>query len=139
MAFDALVLNARLRQSLVSVRSLGRRGLRIAAAETSSHVPAFSSRWCQQAFVFPVEEGTENYFAHLWELLERTGARVLIPSHDGTIALLRRHRAQLEQRARVALPDERALTIAVNKERTLAVARRLGLHVPRGCVVRTVS
>src|SRR2546422_580681 len=51
MAFDALVLNARLRQSLVTVRSLGRRGLRVAAVETSNHVPAFSSRWCQRSLV----------------------------------------------------------------------------------------
>ena len=139
MAFDALVLNARLRQSLVTVRSLGRRGLRVAAVETSNHVPAFSSRWCQRGFVFPTEGGTDAYVAHLTDFLERTGARVLIPSHDGTIALLRRHRAQLKQRARVALAAERTLTIAVNKERTLALAQRLGLHVPRSLVVRTVS
>src|SRR5713101_982094 len=139
MAFDALVLNARLRQSLVTVRSLGRRGLCVAAAETSNHVPAFSSRWCQRGFVFPADEGSDDYAAQLTAFLERTGARVLIPAHDGTIELLRRHRSQLEQRARVALADERTLTIAVNKERTLARAQRLGLHVPRSLVVRTVS
>jgi predicted ATP-grasp superfamily ATP-dependent carboligase len=137
MSFDALVLNARLRQSLVTVRSLGQRGLRVAAVDTSSRVPAFASRWCQRGFVFPVEEGTEAYFAHLGELLERTGARVLIPSHDGTIAMLRRHRAWLEQRVRLALADERTIAVAVNKERTLAVAQSLGLQVPRSCVVRT--
>jgi predicted ATP-grasp superfamily ATP-dependent carboligase len=40
---------------------------------------------------------------------------------------------------RVALADEGPLTVAVNKEQTLAVARRLGLHVPRSLVVRTIS
>jgi predicted ATP-grasp superfamily ATP-dependent carboligase len=139
MAYDALVLNAQLRQSLVTVRSLGRRGLRVAAVETSNHVPAFASRWCQRGFVFPAEDGTDAYLTHLTELLERTGARVLIPSHDGTIALLRRHRLQLEQRVRLALADERTLNIAVNKERTLALAQRLGLRVPRSLVVRTSS
>src|SRR2546428_1472694 len=139
MRFDGLVLNAPLRQSLVTVRSLGRRGLRVAAVATVSNAPAFSSRWCQQGFVFPAMEATDAYSARLEEWLERTGARVLISSHDGTIALLRAHRARLEQRVRLALAGEGALTIAVNKERTLAVARRLGLHVPREVVVRGVG
>src|SRR3989442_11257085 len=139
MAFDALGLDARLRQSLVAVRSLGRRALSVAALETSSEAPAFSSRWCQRGFVCPPVDTTGAYLAFLEQLLERTGARVLIPSHDGTIALLRQHRARLEQRVCIALANERAMTIAVNKERTLAVAKRLGISVPRGLVVRTVD
>ena len=139
MSFDALVLNASLRQSLVTVRSLGRQGLRVAAAGTFPNAPAFSSRWCQQGFVFPPEEAADAYLAVLEDWLERTGARVLISSHDGTIALLRTHRARLEQRVRLALADERALAIAVNKERTLAAAQCLGLHVPREAVVCDVA
>ena len=137
--FDALVLNAALRQSLVAVRSLGRRGLQVAAAGTHPSTPAFSSRWCRQGFAFPPEEMLGAYLATLEEWLERTGARVLIASNDATIALLRRHRARLEPRVCLALADERALTIAVNKERTFGVARRLGLHVPREMVVREVG
>src|SRR5256885_6022541 len=75
----------------------------------------------------------------LEELLDCSGAEVVVSSHDGTIALLRAHRARLEQRVRLALADERALSIAVNKERTLEAARRLGLDVPREVVVRAVE
>jgi len=137
--FDALVLNAPLRQSLVTVRSLGRRGLQVAAAGTHPNTPALSSRWCQQGFVFPSEDAMGAYLAILEDWLERTGARVLLASNDATIALLRLHRARLEPRVRLALADERPLAIAINKERTLAVARHLGLHVPRGVVVRGVG
>jgi len=63
----------------------------------------------------------------------------LISSHDGTIELLRQHRSRLEQRVRIALAREPAMITAVNKERTLAVARRLGIGVPRSLVVSTVS
>ena len=42
---DVLVLDAGLRQSLVTVRSLGRRGLAVAAANRTLDVPAFRSRW----------------------------------------------------------------------------------------------
>ncbi len=136
MEFDALVLNAQLRQSLVAVRSLGRRGLRVAAAGTVSNAPAFSSRWCQRGFVFAAAEATDAYGVMLEEWLERHAAPVLISSHDGTMALLRARRARLEQRVSLALANEPALTIAVDKERTLAVASRLGLHVPREVVIR---
>jgi len=136
MKFDALVLNGALRQSLVAVRSLGRRGLQVAAAGTHPNTAAFSSRWCRQGFVFPPEEAPGAYAATLDAWLEHAGAPVLIASHDGTIALLREQRARFAPRVRLALADERALAIAVNKERTLAVARRLGLHVPREMVVR---
>jgi len=133
------VLDGRLRQSLVTVRSLGRLGRSVAAVDTVSHVPAFSSRWCRSGFVCPAEEGTDAYVAYLEEVLERVGARILIPSADGTIALLRRHRARVQQRVRIALADEPALAIAVSKERTLAVAKRLGVGVPRTVFVSTLD
>src|SRR5690349_6993252 len=86
-AYDALVLDGRLRQSLVTIRSLGSRGKHVAALETVSNVPAFSSRWCQRGIVCPAAEGTEAYLAYLEQVLDSTGTRVLISSSDGTIAL----------------------------------------------------
>src|SRR5262249_55860039 len=58
---------------------------------------------------------------------------------DGTIALIRQHRERLEQRVRIALAKEPALSIAINKEQTLAIAQQLGLGVPRGATVHSVS
>ncbi len=139
IAFNALILDASLRQSLVTVRALGRRGISVAAVESFNKGPAFSSRWCQQGFVCPAYEGSAAYLAHLEQLLRHIDARVLIPSADGTIALLLQYRTRLEQRVRIALANEPALTIALNKERTLAVAKGLGLNVPRSLVVETVS
>ena len=141
MAFDALVLNASLRQALVTVRSLGRRGLRVAAAATVRTAPAFSSRWCKQGFVFPPEDASDAYLARLEQWLDATGARTIIPSHDGTIALLRRHRARVDcgGKTRIALAEESGLAVAVNKERTSAVAKSLGLRVPHEAVIRDVD
>ena len=137
--YDALVLEAKLRQSLVTVRSLGSRGLRVAAMETFDGVPTFWSRWCQQAFVCATDGSPEAYLRSLEQMLDRTGARVLIISSDAHAELIRRHREQLEKRTRIALAKEPALGIALNKERTLEVAERLGLRVPRAVTVRSVS
>ena len=137
--FEALVLDARLRQSLATVRSLGSRGLRVAAVGSSARLPSFSSRWCQQSFICPADEGTEAYIFYLEQLLDHIRARVLITSSDATLALVRRYRGRLEQRTSIALAREPALGIAINKERTLEVARQLGLSVPKGVIVKEVS
>jgi predicted ATP-grasp superfamily ATP-dependent carboligase len=136
---DVLVLDAALRQSLVTVRSLGSRGVRVAALETSDSVPAFSSRWCHQKIICPADEGTEEYLAYLEQALDSTGVRVLITSSDGTLALLRRYRKQLEQRVHIALAKESALAMAINKEQTLEIAKRVGMAIPRGVNVGSVG
>ena len=136
--YDALVLGAEHRASLVTARSLGSRGLRIAVLGPA-RAPVFSSRWCQQAFVYPSSESTEAYLHNLEQLLDHTGVRVLIPLSDGAVELVRRHRERLEQRVRIALAREPALGIAINKEQTLEVARRLRLAIPCSITVGSVS
>ena len=106
---DALILDASLRQSLVSVRSLGSRELRIAALDTINAAPAFSSRLCQHSFVCPFSRATEGYLAYLEQLLELIGARVLIPSSDSTVALVRQYRERLEKQVSIALAKEPGL------------------------------
>lgn len=138
-SFDALILDACLRQSLVSVRSLGKHGRRVAALDTLHAAPTFSSRWCQRSFVSPSHEATEEYLIYLEQLLELTGAHVLISSSDSTIALLRQHRERLERQVLIALAKEPALSIAVNKEQTLEIASRLGISVPRGVSMKSVD
>ena len=136
---DVLVLNARLRQSLVTVRSLGNRGMRVAALDSIGSVPAFSSRWCHKQFVCHGDEATEDYLTSLEQALDHCGANVLITSADSTIALIRLHRERLEQRVHLALAKEPALGIAINKEQTLDIARQLGLGIPRGVLVKSES
>lgn len=139
--YDALILDARLRQSLVTVRSLGSHGLRVAAMESFDGlpVPTFSSHWCQHKLVCPAHEATKDYLTYLEQILDATRVQVLIPSADSTIALVRQYREQLERRVRIALAREPALGIAINKEQTLDIAKRLGMGVPHAVTIRTVS
>ncbi len=91
--YDTLILDAKCRQSLAAVRSLGQRGVRIAALEVedlAQIVPTFSSRWCQQAFVAPsYKHDPEPFIGYLEHLLDNNKVQVLIPSIDGTLAVMR--------------------------------------------------
>lgn len=138
---DVLVLSARQRQSLVAIRSLGQRGLRVAALETPAcpAPPAFASRWCHQKIINPTYQDAREELASFQRLLVSTGARVVIPTADSDVALLRRYREQTGNEAGLAIARESALAIAVSKERTLEVAARLGLRVPRGVTLGSVD
>jgi len=135
---DVLVLDGRQRQSLVAVRSLGRAGLRVGVAEVGSAPPAAASRWCLARERQPEPDGDpEGFVESLGEILSRRAPNVLIPAHDGTVEALRSCRDRLE--ASVALASETALEVAVDKERTVALADRLGVARPRTVVVRDPS
>jgi len=136
---DVLILDAGLRQSLVSIRSLGRHGLRVAALEAAANVPAFSSRWCQYKNLSRVNEGREQYLIPLEQTLNRTAARVLITSSDATVDLIRQHRERLERRVSIALAKEVALSIAINKQKTRESAERLGLAIPNAVTINNVD
>lgn len=145
--YDTLVLDAKLRQSLTTVRSLGRRGKYVAAMEVanlvekSKHIPSFLSRWCHGTYISPgYKQQTESFLAYLQQFLQAKGARTIISSSDGTIAVLRKHRTELEQMGvRLALAKEQALAIAINKDQTLQVATQLGINIPKGVALTSVE
>lgn len=138
--FDALVLDAQANQALVTIRSLGKKGLRVAAmGAVGKLVPAFSSKWCSLALISPAKEGTEGYANYLIAFLKQNKVGVIYTSSDGTVALLSKYRKKISKYANLALASDAALAIAVNKNNTLAVAKKLGIHIPQSYKVSKVE
>jgi predicted ATP-grasp superfamily ATP-dependent carboligase len=137
---NALILDASLRQSLVAVRCLGRAGVRVHAGATGRSTPAFASRYCQGAACLPEVADDPDAFADaVRDLARRTGRPVIFTSHDGSIDVLSARRRELEECAFLALADNRALTIAADKRKTLALAAKLGIPVPTSLVVADIE
>lgn len=138
--YDALILDARARQSLAAIRSLGRHDLRVVAADTIPRVAGFTSRFCTDHIVIPTwENDPDAAIACIETFLAQHRVRVLIPAADGTIEALRRARERLRPRVALALANEAALEIAVDKEKTLAAARRLGMRILRNMILHSVD
>jgi predicted ATP-grasp superfamily ATP-dependent carboligase len=137
--YDVLVLDAASRQSLASARSLGRAGLRVALGECfaecdpSLPVLAFRSRYSARNVVLPSFATDITAFADaVAEFVRENPTRMILPGSDGAIAALMPRREQLAALGCVlALPSTAALEIANDKDRTLAVARGLGIEHPR--------
>ncbi len=131
-----LVLDGQERQSLLSVRRLGPRGVTVFVAEGGEGVPASVSRWCAGRAVLPdVGQGADAYIDALIELCRTIGTPVIVPSHDGVIEALRARRPDVDAVGRLALGSNRALATVVEKEASLEMARELGFHVPVGRTV----
>ncbi len=142
--FDVLVLDASTRQSLSAVRSLGRAGLRVATAECYADcdpgmpVLASRSRYSCHTEILPNFAVDSVGFADaVVELVTRHPTPVVLPASDGTIAALRPRRAILERLGtRLALPSDSVLEVANDKDRTLVVARELGIGLPETLLIR---
>jgi predicted ATP-grasp superfamily ATP-dependent carboligase len=137
------VLDAEGRQALAAIRSLGQAGLSVGAVVCDSRQRVAlgqRSRWARvRPVVSDFATDPEAYAHDVVALTERLGASMVLPCHDGSIEALRSHRHQIERRAGLALASEAALELAVDKRRTVALAKQLGIGVPTNIEVHDVS
>ena len=137
--YDVLILDASVKQSLAGVRSLGQAGLRVAAGDSVAQfdpavpLPAFRSRYCQRSVTLPdLVTDTSAFVSAVIEFVRENSTRAVMPAGDITIGVLRPYRQQLAALGCfLALAPEQALEIANDKDRTLAIARELGILYPR--------
>ncbi len=137
--FDVLLLDAASRQSLASVRSLGRAGLRVVVGECFAEcdpdlpVLSFRSRYSAANVVLASFVDDIVGFADEVVAFVRTHpTRVVLPASDGSIAALLPRRTELAGLGcTLALPSDASLEIANDKDRTLEVAQRLGIDGPK--------
>jgi predicted ATP-grasp superfamily ATP-dependent carboligase len=137
--YDILILDAGYKQSLASARSLGRAGLRVALAECfvecdpALPVLAFQSRYSSCNVVLPSYAADPGMFAAaVLEFIREHPTRVVLPTGDGVISALMPHRDKFRALGCVlALASNSALEIATDKDRTLEVAQKLDIDIPR--------
>jgi predicted ATP-grasp superfamily ATP-dependent carboligase len=133
------VLDAEHRQALTTMRSLSRSGIDVGAVACISEAlwaPAFKSRWCRFSAAVPdFDKDADAYVDAIADLLDKHPARMVLPSHDGSIQTIRARRAELERRTFLPLACEAALDIAASKTQTLALATELGIAIPRSVLV----
>ena len=132
---DVLLLDAQFRQTLACMRDYARAGLGVGAVACESEAwwaPSFRSRWCLLRATVPDPEcRPDEYVDAVLSLVDRCHSDVLVPAHDGSIGVLRARRLEVERRIALPLASEAALDIAVSKPRTMALAKHLGIEVPR--------
>ena len=133
-AVDVLVTGVEERQGLAVVRSLGRRGLRVAACASSDDAIGFCSRYATVCATYPSPDaGTRDFAQQIAAVAKEHSAAVIMPSVESTVIALDAHRELFDQRVALAMPGSAVLEMALDKRRTYQACERLDIPVPRSC------
>lgn len=128
-----LVTDAPSNATLAVVRSLGRRGIPVGVCGFADEFNLSSySRWASQSFTLPSpSRDAAGFIDALAELLQTGKFPILFPTTERTIQLVAAARDRLPSWVRIPIPDAGALATVVDKERTVALAQRVDVPVPR--------
>jgi predicted ATP-grasp superfamily ATP-dependent carboligase len=122
------------------VRSLGRRGIHVVAADTGPRSPGFFSRYAAGHVTYPpTRTQPEAAVAALLQAARDHRIDLVLPVGEDCVVLLSRARASFPTGITLALPEREALGVARDKLATLDLARRLDVPVPRTQLVSTAA
>ena len=134
-----LVLDANQRSALGAIRSLGRRGLRVIAAD--HHLPSIGtvSRHAAGAEQYADPTTSPQAFVRdITAIVHRLGIDVVMPMTDTTTMLLV-ERPDLLAPARLACPSAASYQALTDKGELVKLATGLGVPVPRTLVATTAQ
>jgi predicted ATP-grasp superfamily ATP-dependent carboligase len=135
-----LVTDAGRGSALAIIRSLGRRGWRVIAADADPRSLGFRSHYAREKLCYPCPETTPRAFVSaLLTAARNQRVDLILPVTDAAILPLSAARVRFENVCQLVLPDAAALEVVTNKRKTLDLAERLGVPAPRTRVVHSVS
>ena len=135
-----MVTDAGRGSAIAIIRSLGKRGWTVIAADSDPHSPGFRSRYAHEAFLYPKPEVAPQAFVDaLLQLISNKEVDLLIPVTDNVILPILTSRAAFEEGCILALPETEALLVTMDKNKTLALAEQLGVPIPTTRWVHTVQ
>ncbi|HET6202579.1 MAG TPA: ATP-grasp domain-containing protein [Planctomycetota bacterium] len=135
-----LVTDAGRGSAIAVIRSLGRAGWRVVAAADDPRAPGLFSRFARERLVYPDPKAEPSAFVEAMLSAARTlGVDLIVPVTDQVIHPLAHARERFRGVCALAVADPEALAIVTDKERTLDLARSLGVPVPETRVVRTLA
>jgi predicted ATP-grasp superfamily ATP-dependent carboligase len=128
-----LVTDAPSNASLAVVRSLGRRGIPVGVCTFADEFNlAGFSRWTTECSTLPSpSRDATGFIDALGHLLQGGKYPIVFPSTERTIQLVAAARDRLPSWVRIPIPSADALATVVDKERTMALAEREGVPIPR--------
>lgn len=136
----ALVTDAGRGSAIAVIRSLGRAGWDVVAADSDAFSPGFHSRYARWRLRYPppAEDSLATARAILQEVRRRS-IDVLIPVTDDVIVPISAMRETFRRATHVAMPEPEALATVSSKMATLQLAEQLGVPVPRSQLVTGVE
>jgi predicted ATP-grasp superfamily ATP-dependent carboligase len=131
-----IVTDATRGSAVAIIRSLGRRGAHVIAADSDRRSPGFFSRFAAERLLYPTPDANPDAVV---ETLHRAAVErevdLIVPVTDDVIVPLADARARFEGICALAIAPTDALAASRDKLATLELARSLGVPTPRTALV----
>ena len=126
-----LLTNAQQRKTLSAARSLGKKGLSVAACEITGFNPTRFSKYCDKFYKCPdPAQVPEKYVSFLIDKIKNDSCECMIPMDDDTMELVIDHYDMFSKICKLALPAKDSFYRALNKDKTVAIAKKAGAICP---------
>jgi predicted ATP-grasp superfamily ATP-dependent carboligase/thymidylate kinase len=135
-----LVTDASRGSAVTIIRSLGRRGMHVIAADSEARSPGFYSRYAAGRLRYPPpDESPEEMVEVLLAAARTRRIDLIVPVTDETILPMLAARERFAGVCRLALPEPGPLTTTLDKMATFELAAELGIPLPRTELVSRVN
>lgn len=140
MAARVLVTDASRGSAVAIIRSLGRHGYAVVAADSLRRSPGFYSRYAEARVLYPSPtEAPEAVVETLLGAARELAVDLIVPVTDEVILPLARARERFDGVCALAIPAQPALETASDKLATVELARTHGVPVPATVLVRQTA
>lgn len=126
-----LVTDSSQRKSVPIIRSLGRKGVHVVAAEDGQMSLGFYSKYARQKLTYPPPEKEERFVDWLIDSGRSGRFDIVFPIDERTMAPVTKYKAEIEQYLTVPVVDYETFMLARDKAKTMELAESLGIPIPR--------
>jgi len=135
-----LVTDASERAALAVIRSLGKKGIKVIAADATGFNAGFLSKYCAHKVTYPSPmENKEKFIESLLRLVKSMKLDLLVPITDFTMIPILERREDFEPYVKVAAPPYEVAMKAYDKFQTVSIAQRCGVPHPKTFLIDSVK
>ncbi|HET8888499.1 MAG TPA: ATP-grasp domain-containing protein [Candidatus Angelobacter sp.] len=134
-----LVLDGHSRAALETLQSLGRAGAQVDLAAESKDCLAIHSHYTARKLRQPSQEKINDFHAWLRAQDQKRNYTLIVPATEASLLGLRQLDEDDPLRRKAVIPGNDALDVALDKEKTLKLARDLGVPVPGSTLFSSMS
>lgn len=132
MSHRVLVTDAQMRSSLAVIRSLGKKGIKVTAAEETRFTTGFFSKYCTDKFVYTSpQENDDEFIKDLLKLIKGNDYDIIFPVADGCLKPIIDNRKELSKYTKIALPNTETFMKGYDKGNTLKIAMENNIPCPK--------
>ncbi|HEY4678988.1 MAG TPA: ATP-grasp domain-containing protein, partial [Candidatus Angelobacter sp.] len=133
-----LVLDGHSRAALETLQSLARAGVRVDLAAEAQDCLAMHSRYVSRKLQQPSQEHAADFQAWLREQDKLRNYSLIVPATETSLLSLRQLSKDDPLRRKAVIAGDKALEIALDKEKTWQLAHQLGVPAPGGVLLSTL-